>query len=1300
MIDTASNLGPLSSPYTISVDTSAPTQTVTISNAIDDVSNFLGAIAHNGTTNDTAPELLGTLSAPLIAGEVVDIIRDGTLIGQAIVTGTNWTFTDAALADGTSYNYQAQIRDAAGNTGTLSSVFTLNIDTSPALQTVTVTDVLDDVVPNTSNISHNGITNDTAPEIIGTLSTALAANELLNVLRDGAVIGQATVTGTSWRYTDSGLSDATSYHYTAQIIDAASNLGSLSNVYTINIDTASPTQTSTIDDIQDNVSPTTGSVANNGTSNDTTPVLSGTLTVALGAGEVLNVLRDGTIVGQATVTGTSWSFPDSGLTDGNSYSYTTQVEDSAGNLGVASASYTINIDTSNPAQAISITNINDDTAPGIGNIIDGGVSNDLAPDIIGTLGGALSAGEVVNVYRDATLIGQAIVTGLTWSFADVGLTHANSYNYTARIEDLAGNLGGLSNSYNLNIDTVAPTQTVTISSIVDDVAPITGTIISGGISNDLAPTINGALSAALNAGEVVNILRFGVIVGQATVTGTTWTYADSGLIDGNNYVYTAQVMDAASNLGSASTSYNINIDTSAPTQTLTIDNIQDDISPITGSISNGGSTNDTAPVLNGTLSAILATNEVLNILRDGIVIGQANVTTTSWSYNDTALTDGSTYSYTSQVVDSAGNQGSASSAFVISIDTTNPTQTVTINDVQDNVPAQTGTVADGASTNDLAPQIIGTLNSNLLVGEVLNVLRDGFVIGQASVVGTNWSYADSALTDLTSYTYTAQVIDSAGNTGVVSNSYIINTDTVATSAPILISVQDNVGVLQGNIANGGTTDDNTPTMVVTIPADATAGDILIIYRGATQIGSVVIGASDIGSNVNITPTSSLADGTYTLSSAIVDAAGNVSARSASSTLTVDTYDENAAFISAVSFGAARWAGSGGTHITNPNVSVSGLPAGSVVRLYVSSHGQVGSKTVSVDGGSGSFSVSSDYTMSSGDRVYATVTYSGTTRFVHTGHEFLNPGNHDISFSSPLILDLDNDGIETINVADGVLFDITNNGERDKTGWVAPDDGLLVLDINQDGVINDASELFGEHMLKDDGTTAANGFDALGQYDENNDGVIDEKDQIFSQLEIWQDINSDGISQDEELFSIKELGITQLSLFSEQTNENNNGNIEGLQGYYLDEHGNKQSFADIWFSYETDSSSAVVSENSILDSADNLNAINEVLEKLTLNGIDISPLESFDYLSYYNEQQSVPLADIVTSDKETDANDVMNIFRYIFTHYASNEEAIEESVGLSDINNQASTLYLKNLALFATQQHEIIDQLIHDLAYPT
>ncbi|MEZ9527130.1 tandem-95 repeat protein [Enterovibrio norvegicus] len=129
---------------------------------------------------------------------------------------------------------------------------------------------------------------------------------------------------------------------------------------------------------------------------------------------------------------------------------------------------------------------------------------------------------------------------------------------------------------------------------------------------------------------------------------------------------------------------------------------------------------------------------------------------------------------------------------------------------------------------------------------------------------------------------------------------------------------------------------------------------------------------------------------------------------------------------------------------------------------------------------------------------------------------------------PLVIDLDGDGIETIDIKDSdVYFDIDRDLFSEKMGWLSGDDGFLVLDKNKNHKIDTIDELFG-----DVNTT---GFSQLSIYDDNSDGIINVKDEIYRELEVWRDINSDGIASESELFNLEELGIVSISLEPELLN---------------------------------------------------------------------------------------------------------------------------------------------------------------------
>ncbi len=131
---------------------------------------------------------------------------------------------------------------------------------------------------------------------------------------------------------------------------------------------------------------------------------------------------------------------------------------------------------------------------------------------------------------------------------------------------------------------------------------------------------------------------------------------------------------------------------------------------------------------------------------------------------------------------------------------------------------------------------------------------------------------------------------------------------------------------------------------------------------------------------------------------------------------------------------------------------------------------------------------------------------------------------------PLTLDLDGDGIETSETNDGnrVMFDYDGDGVKTNTGWVNGDDGILVLDRNGNGVIDDGRELFGDNTIKKNGQKAKDGVDALKDYDSNGDGKFGKSDAVFNQVKVWRDINQDGVSQRDELFTLNQLNILSIN----------------------------------------------------------------------------------------------------------------------------------------------------------------------------
>lgn len=226
-------------------------------------------------------------------------------------------------------------------------------------------------------------------------------------------------------------------------------------------------------------------------------------------------------------------------------------------------------------------------------------------------------------------------------------------------------------------------------------------------------------------------------------------------------------------------------------------------------------------------------------------------------------------------------------------------------------------------------------------------------------------------------------------------------------------------------------------------------------------------------------------------------------------------------------------------------------------------GERASWTVSSESGRPQFSLADNVSLSTHHPVWA----------------YAAPGKCFKDFQSPIVLDLNGNGrfdlVDVWNDATTIHFDLMNDGKPTRTGWVAPGDGLLALDLNGNGTIDSGLELFGE-FTKDQaakdrtpGTKSFdNGFKALAQYDANHDGVIDGKDAVFGKLLVWRDLNQDGRAQKNELQTLAQAGVVDISLAYEKT-----GNIAPLivqnnevrlVSTFHTQDGKSRAMADVWF----------------------------------------------------------------------------------------------------------------------------------------
>ncbi|EEV2753182.1 Ig-like domain-containing protein [Escherichia coli] len=834
--DRAGNPG--QTTHALTVDTVAPTVTIATV-AGDDIINNAEQLAGQTISGTTTAEV----------GQTVTVTFNGQSWTATVGSGGSWSVfipaqQFAGLSDG-SYTISATVSDQAGNPGSASRGVTLNGD----VPSVTINTFAGDDVVNAAEHGSSLVISGTTTAPIG---------QTLTLTLNGKTYTTTVQTGGSWSYTlgsadVTALADGNAYVINASVSNAIGNTGS-SN-HTITVDLSAPAMGINIDSLQAD----TGLSASDFITSISPVVVNGSLTAALASNETAQISIDGGVTWTTlTVTGTTWRYNDSRtLTDGN-YLYQVRVIDAAGNVG-ATDSQNVVIDTIAPDPAvktIAISAITTDT----GLITNDFVTSDTTLAVSGTLGAALSAGEFAQISIDGGTTWQNLsVSGLTWTWLDGRTLTDGNYNYQVRVIDTAGNIGATASQI-VTVDTTAPlaSKTIAIAGISDD----TGLSSSDFVTRDTTLTVRGTLGAALAADERAQIsLDGGVTWTTLTVIGTSWSYADGRTLTDGTWNYTVRVVDLAGNVG-ATGSQSAQIDTVNPAQVLTIASISTD----TGSSATDFITSDTSLTLTGSLGAGLASGEVAQISLDG---GATWITLTTngtqWTYTDgRTLTDGS-YVYQVRVLDLAGNTGPVVSKTVV-VDTINPTATPTIVSYTDDVGQRQGTLSSSQATDDTTPLLNGVLSGPLASGEVVYLYRNGLLLGAVTMVGAlNWTYSDSGLVS-GAYTYSARVVDLAGNI-TASSDFVLTVDTSIPTTLAQITSQ--------------TTRDTTPIISGVITAALASGQYVeVVINGKTYTsepgGAVVVDPAHNTWYVQLPDTDALTVSAtaYTVTAQVKSSAGN------------------------------------------------------------------------------------------------------------------------------------------------------------------------------------------------------------------------------------------------------------------------------------------------------------------------------------------------------------------------------------------------------------------------------------------
>lgn len=185
--------------------------------------------------------------------------------------------------------------------------------------------------------------------------------------------------------------------------------------------------------------------------------------------------------------------------------------------------------------------------------------------------------------------------------------------------------------------------------------------------------------------------------------------------------------------------------------------------------------------------------------------------------------------------------------------------------------------------------------------------------------------------------------------------------------------------------------------------------------------------------------------------------------------------------------------------------------------------------------------------------------------------------------SPILLDLDNDGLELTSIDDGTKFDVDADGKDDNTAWTAEqgenefDDAFLVNlgkdeleQLKEDG----SFQADGSHLFGDEGGKYKDGYEKLKLLDDNNDGKIDKNDAAYDSLKLWADKDKDGKIGEGEMRTLAEMGVASISTeatgtVGDEAGIDEHGNDLNRRSSFTREDGSEGSSTDVFLATKSD-----------------------------------------------------------------------------------------------------------------------------------
>ncbi len=640
------------------------------------------------------------------------------------------------------------------------------------------------------------------------------------------------------------------------------------------------------------------------------------------------------------------------------------VKDGKGGVGLAGGDLIVNLDQTAP-KAPTNSLVIAAAANGI-SAAEKAAGVEVVVDLSST---GAKAGDKLEILLDGAVLSptaSATLTNADISSGSVKLTIPVASNlgadgtkvFAARLTDVAGNVGGIGGNLTVSLDTTAPAaykNTLIIDAAVGGISPtekaaniivqasLAGTSAVAGDSIELLidgkPFANSTMhlitDADITAGK--SILT---IVGGDSAWGT---------VDGDHLI-SARLVDAAGNTGTAGGDLKVTVDSVPPnSQTLSIS---------VPAATNGLSASEIAAGVDVVVNlngANASAGDTLSVLLDGvafvpavsIVLSASQVSAKSATVKIPSTVnwgiDGNKALAVS-IRDSAGNIGSPSTPFVVTVDKTAPAKLNTVPVIA----AATSNINSAEKTAGVSV-VVDITGSGVVVGDKLEVLLNGASFSTPVIQSIQTADLLAGSVNLTipaavwgsdgSKQIAARVLDLAGNVGVSSDAVTVVLDTTAPSAPsTTLSIPANAG-------GGLTPAERGAGVAVTVDLTGTgaaAGDSVEILIGGNSFSTPVrhvLTAGEISAHLVTLSIGSSdgwgSNGSKELSARFVDTSGNLGIAGGKATVNVlaPSAVSNALVIPAAAGGINPGEKAAGVNVTI-NLSNTNVQVGDAVELLI------------------------------------------------------------------------------------------------------------------------------------------------------------------------------------------------------------------------------------------------------------------------------------------------------------------------------------------------------------------------------